>query len=90
MRLKAELIAQNFDAETLEMMTGEAVTPGVEAILRDDFTRTCSIDIEADSTVEVDMQAEQEAMAMTMQAVSSVMQGAQQMLMTGRSCRRRR
>ena len=42
---------QNFDAETLEQMTGEEVTPEVMAILRTDFQRTCSIDIEADSTV---------------------------------------
>ena len=37
LRLKAEIICQNFDAETLEAMTGEAVTPDVEAILRDDL-----------------------------------------------------
>jgi hypothetical protein len=83
MRLKAELIGQNFSPETLEAMTGEKVTPEVLAILRDDFQRTCAIDIEADSTVQVDEKSEQEAMAMTMTAISSVMQGAQQMLMTG-------
>jgi hypothetical protein len=83
MRLKAELIAQNFDAKTLEAMTGEMVTPEVEAILRSDFARTCSIDIEADSTVEVDEQTEQQAMAMTMTAIQSVMMGTAQMLQTG-------
>jgi hypothetical protein len=51
MRLKAEIICKNFDAETLSAMTGEEVTPEVMAILRSDFQRTCSIDIEADSTV---------------------------------------
>ncbi len=83
MRLKAELIAQNFDAKTLEAMTGEMVTPEVEQILRSDFARTCSIDIEADSTVEVDEQTEQQAMAMTMTAIQSVMMGTAQMLQTG-------
>jgi hypothetical protein len=64
-------------------MTGELITPEVEAILRSDFQRICAIDIEADSTVEIDEQAEQEAMAMTMQAIQSVMMGTGQMLQTG-------
>lgn len=72
LRLKAEIIAQNFDAETLSAMTGEEVTPGVMDILRDDFQRTCKIDIETDSTVTPDMQAEQEGMAMTLQAANGI------------------
>ena len=83
LRLKAQIIAKNFDAETLEKMTGETVTPPVLAILRSDFQRACSIDVETDSTVSTDEQAEQQAMAMTMQAIQSVMQGIQGMLMTG-------
>jgi hypothetical protein len=82
LRLKAELICQNFDPETLEAMTGETVTPEVLAILRSDFQRTCLIDIESDSTVIPDLQAEQQGMAMVMQSVQLVMQGTQQMLMT--------
>ncbi|WP_352870453.1 hypothetical protein [Mesorhizobium sp. M1409] len=82
LRLKAEIIAQNFDAATLEAMTGEAVTPQVMAILRSDFQRTCAIDIEADSTVVADEQAEQQAMAQIMQSIQAVMQGTQAMLMT--------
>ncbi len=83
LRLKAEIIAQNFDAETLAKMTGEDVTPEVMEILRSDFMRTCSIDIETDSTVVPDLQAEQEGMAMIMQSVQLVMQGTQGLLMTG-------
>lgn len=82
MRMKADIIAKNFDAETLEKMTGEMVTPEVMAILRSDFMRTCSIDIETDSTVAPDLQAEQQGMAMIMQSVQMIMQGAQGMLMT--------
>lgn len=82
LRLKAELICQNFDAETLAQMTGEDVTPSVMSILRDDFMRTCLVDIESDSTVVPDMQAEQQGIAMVMQAVQMVMQGVQGMLMT--------
>jgi hypothetical protein len=83
LRLKGEIIAKNFDPETLSRMTGEEVTPAVMDILRSDFMRTCTIDIEADSTVIVDEQQEQQAMAMVMQSVQLVMQGTQSMLMTG-------
>lgn len=83
LRLKGEIIAKNFDAETLAKMTGEDVTPEVMDILRSDFMRTCTIDIEADSTVVVDEQQEQQSMAMVMQSVQLVMQGTQSMLMTG-------
>jgi hypothetical protein len=83
LRLKAEVICKNFDAATLEQMTGEEVTPPVEAILRSDFQRTCSIDIEADSTVASDEAAEQEAMGQVMMAIGTIMSGAQQMLVSG-------
>jgi hypothetical protein len=55
----------------------------VLAILRSDFMRTCMIDIESDSTVEVDEQTEQQSMAQTMQSIQAVMMGAGQMLQTG-------
>jgi len=77
------VIGQNFSPETLEAMTGEAATPEVMDILRSDFQRMCSIDIESDSTVAVDEQQEQQSMSMIMQSISAVMQGAQSMLMTG-------
>lgn len=83
LRLKAEVICQNFDAATLEAMTGEKVTPQVMDILRSDFQRTCAIDIETDSTIAVDEQAEQQGMAQVMQAVQAVMQGAMGMLQSG-------
>lgn len=76
MRLKADLIARNFDAETLTRMTGEECTPEVMDILRNDFTRFCSIDIETDSTVKADEATEKEANAQTMQVIGGVMQQA--------------
>ena len=83
LRMKAEIIAKNFDADTLTRMTGEEVTPGVEAILRDDFQRVCTIDIETDSTVSVDESMEQEANAKIMMAMQGVMTGAAGLLQTG-------
>jgi len=83
LRMKAEIISKNFDAETLTRMTGEEVTPAVEAILRDDFQRTCTIDIETDSTVSVDESVEQESNAKIMMAMQGVMTGAAGLLQTG-------
>jgi len=83
LRMKAEIIATNFDASTLTRMTGEEVTPAIEAILRDDFQRTCSIDIETDSTVSVDEQIEQESNAKIMMACQGIMQNAAGLLQTG-------
>jgi hypothetical protein len=77
MRLKADIIAKNFDAETLTFMTGENVTPAIMDILRNDFSRTCSIDIETDSTVELDEMSEKQANAQIMQVVGGVMTAAQ-------------
>ena len=83
MRLKADIIAKNFDAETLTQMTGEDVTPEVMLILRNDFTRICSIDIETDSTVEADETVEKEANAQIMQVIGGTMQAAGGLLQTG-------
>ena len=83
MRLKADIIARNFDAETLTRMTGEEVTPPVMAILRNEFTRFCSIDIETDSTVEADEATEKEANAQIMQVLGGVMQAGQGLMAGG-------
>jgi hypothetical protein len=53
------------------------------AVLRSDFTRICSIDIETDSTVEFDETSEKESNAQTMQVVGATMSAAQGMLATG-------
>jgi len=83
LRMKAEIIAKNFDAKTLTMMTGEDVTPEVDKILKSDFSRTCSIDIESDSTVELDETMEQESNAKILMAMQGIMTGMQGLLMTG-------
>jgi hypothetical protein len=83
MRLKADIIAKNFDADTLTKMTGEEVTPMIMAILRSDFMRVCSIDIETDSTVEFDETTEKESNAQTMQVIGTTLQAAQGLLASG-------
>jgi len=83
MKLKADIIAKNFDAATLTRMTGEDVTLPVMAVLRSDFLRTCNIDIETDSTVEYDETTEKEANAQVMQVIGATMTAAQGLLATG-------
>jgi hypothetical protein len=83
MRLKSDIIARNFDAQTLTMMTGEDVTPEVMEILRNDFMRFCSIDIETDSTVQADEATEKEANAQIMQVIGGVMTAGQGLLAAG-------
>jgi hypothetical protein len=82
LRMKGELIAQNFDQQTLALMTGEDVSDQVMAILRSDFLRTCMIDIEDDSTVSADEQEEQQGMTMVMASLGQIMQGTALMLQT--------
>lgn len=65
LRIKAEIIADNFEMETLKKMTGiEGVIqtqegpidawPQVMELLRDDMTRSFRIDVETDSTIRAD------------------------------------
>lgn len=52
--LQAEVIAEQFEPETLQLMTGEEVTEDVMDLLRNDPVRTFRIDIETDSTIKTD------------------------------------
>jgi len=50
-RLKAEIIAEHYEPETLAAMTALVITPEMMQIMRDDKLRRYSIDIESDATV---------------------------------------
>lgn len=54
LRLKAEVIAELYDAKTLLDMTGMQLTPQAEQLMRDDVLRKFSVDVETDSTIEPD------------------------------------
>ncbi|MDE0058684.1 MAG: hypothetical protein OXP07_11225 [Defluviicoccus sp.] len=58
LRLKAEVIAEHFRPETLARMTGRPVPPAVASLLRDERLRGFRIDIETESTVQPDAEAE--------------------------------
>lgn len=57
-RMKAEIIADKFTPEILQLMTGIEVTPEMEQMLRSDVLRNFNIDIETDSTVAIDKEGE--------------------------------
>ncbi len=58
LRLKAEVIAEHFRPETLARMTGKPMPPAVLALLRDERLRGFRIDIETESTIQPDAEAE--------------------------------
>jgi hypothetical protein len=59
-RIKAEIIAENYEADTLQRMTNIQTTPQMLQIMRDDKMRSYVIDVESDSTVFSDEQEEKQ------------------------------
>lgn len=59
-RLKVEVMVENFQPQTLEMMTGIELDEEIYKILTNDMMRSYRIDIETDSTITEDAQAEKQ------------------------------
>lgn len=59
-RIMGEIIGEHFDPMVLSRITGIQVTPPMVALMRDDASRNFAIDIETDSTIAADEQAEKE------------------------------
>ena len=59
-KLKAEIMVENFQPATLEMMTGIELTEDVYSILTNDLMRSYRIDIETDSTIAEDASQEKQ------------------------------
>ncbi len=76
LRLKAEIIAEQFDPTTIARMTGQVITDDVVGIYRDDRLRSFRIDIETDSTVKPDAEREKAEATEFMSAVTAYLQGA--------------
>ena len=58
LRIKAEIMAEHFDPATLEQISGSAVPPAVLDLLRTERFRHTTIDVETDSTVAPDAEAD--------------------------------
>jgi len=57
-RIKAEIIAEHYEPETLAAMTALTISPEMMQIMRDDKLRGYSIDIETDATIFTDEEQE--------------------------------
>ena len=71
LRINAEIIAEHFDPQTIQMMSGTEVTREMMAILRSDALRDFSIDIETDSTIAADEETEKQGVAEFLTAISN-------------------
>lgn len=58
-RIMAEIIAEHFTPQQIYLMSGVSLDQGMLMVLRSDIGRTFAIDVETDSTVAADEQAEQ-------------------------------
>lgn len=59
-RLMSEIIAEKYQPQTLQLITGLQIPPEVIAVLRSDAMRCFKVDIETDSTIQADLQRFQE------------------------------
>jgi hypothetical protein len=73
-RIKAEVIAEQFDPETLRMMVGlegeNQLFDEAIQLIQNDVLRAFNVDIETDSTIATDEQREKEGLAEAMQATA--------------------
>ena len=86
-RLKAEVIAEQFDPETLKLMVGleaenELFDEAVK-LIQNDALRIFNIDIETDSTIAADEEKEKQGLADAMQAISAFIGATFPLVQTG-------
>ena len=70
LRIKAELIAQFFQTDQIQQMSGIQVTPGIQQILQSDIQRSYRIDIETDSTILADMDQQAQKRSAIVQSIT--------------------
>jgi hypothetical protein len=80
MRLESELIAEHFEPDVLAAMTGLEVTEEIMQALRDDKLRSFRIDVETDSTVFEDAEAQKEANAAVINTAVQLMETGMQVM----------
>jgi hypothetical protein len=82
-RIQTEIVIENFQPETIQEISGMELTQEVYDILTDDLMRSYRIDIETDSTVTEDAQAEKQGRVEMIQAVTLFMKEAGPMVQAG-------
>lgn len=83
LRLKAEIICEHFTPQTLSIMTGIEVTKDMKAMMQSDALRGYKIDIETDSTVVIDQEAQQKSRVEAVQAITGFIEKAAPMIQMG-------
>ena len=82
-RIKVEIMVENFQPETLAQMTGIEIDEEVYQILTDDMMRSYRIDIETDSTVEGDQAQEKSQRIELVTAVTGFIEKVGPMVQAG-------
>lgn len=75
-RLKSEIIAEHFSTGTLKLMSGVEITPEMDKILKSDVLRAYKIDVETESTMAVDAEAEQKGRTEALAALTTYLERA--------------
>ena len=81
--LKAEIIAEEFQPETISRITGKEVTPEIMQLFQDEGVRIFRINIETDSTIAADDQGDKEARIEFLGVVSQALQTLVPMVQSG-------
>lgn len=82
-RIMVEIIAENFQPQTLEQITQMQVTPEMLQIMKSDQFRSYRIDIETDSTIARQIQDEEENYTKLLNAVGQFVQMVAPMVVQG-------
>jgi len=82
-RIKAEIMVEQFEPETLQQMTGMELTPEVYEILTNDLMRSYRIDIETDSTIAEDATEEKKQRIELVTAVTAFVEKVGPMVQMG-------
>ena len=82
-RIEAELLAEQFEDETLEAMTGMVVTEDMSEILTSDLLRSYVVDVETDSTVVMDSAVEQRERTEALNAMAGMFQQIMPLVQAG-------
>lgn len=74
LRMKAEIIAEKYTPQILQLMTGIAVTPDMQAIMKQDLLRAFRVDIETDSTIAGDQNADRQMVTEMIEGIGKFVQ----------------
>lgn len=75
-RIKAEIVAEHYEPEILQAITNIQITPEMMQIMRDDKLREYNIDVETDSTVFADENAEKQTRIEFLQTMGAYLEKA--------------